>query len=362
MVDYLIIGGGVIGSFIAYELAPVGSVSLFEKESDLSQVQTTHNSALVHSPVLITPDKGELKAKFAIEGNRFYQEHAEDLGVPILKNGAFLVAKTDEEMAHAKEYLENAKARGIHDAHILSAAAMMIAEPNLKDDIKGGLNLPTAMTADTYQLSKTLERHAKAHGAMFYMNEAVTDIEVTEGGFIVHTTKGKYAAKHIINAAGVFAETIALMVEKDVPYKTRPHRGEYYVLSPQAKGWVHKTLFPMPNKITKGILVIPQPDGTIRLGPTSTHQKSLTDDTPTNAGLSAVKAGIEDLVKHIPMDAVIDTYVGIRATTDYHDFYIKRSLEHPDFIHVAGIDSPGVTAAPAIARYVREDLLKLKAA
>ena len=109
----------------------------------------------------------------------------------------------------------------------------------------------------------------------------------------------------------------------------------------------------MPNKITKGILAIPQPDGTIRLGPTSTHQESLTDDAPTEEGLNAVKAGIEDLVKHIPMDDVIDTYVGIRATTDYHDFYIKRSLEYPNFIHVAGIDSPGVTAAPAIAQYVK---------
>lgn len=362
MFDYLIIGGGVVGSFLAYELSPKGSVCLIEKESDLSQIQTTHNSALVHSPVVITPDKGELKARFALEGNRFYQENAEKLGVPVLKNGAYLIAKTDEEMAHAKEYLESAKARGIQEVSLLSAASMMIAEPNLKEDIKGGLDLPSAMTADTYALSKTLEQHAKDAGAEFQFDEEVTAIEAYENHFKVTTSKATYEAKHVINAAGVFAEGIAKMVEKEVPYHTRPHRGEYYVLSEKAQGWINKTLFSMPNKITKGILVIPQPNGTIRLGPTSTYQESLTDDTVTEEGLKAVQDGIEDLVKSIPMEYVIKTYVGIRATTDYHDFYIKRSLEHPNFIHVAGIDSPGVTAAPAIARYVKEEILNIKTA
>ncbi len=360
MDDYLIIGGGVIGTFVAHELAPKGSTRLIEKEADLSQIQTTHNSALVHSPVLITPDKGELKARFAMEGNRYYHDNAEKLGVSVLKNGAYLIAKTDEEMDHAKEYLASAKARGITEAKLLSGAAMMIAEPNLKDDIKGGLDLPTAMTADTYELSKTLEKAATGEGCKFHYEETVTAIEAVDDGFKVTTSKATYIAKHVINAAGVYAEKIAQLIEKDVPYKTLPHRGEYYVLSPKARGWIEKTLFPMPNKITKGILVIPQPNGTIRLGPTSTLQDSLTDDTVTESGLQSVQSGVEDLVKSIPMEYVIDTYVGIRATIDYHDFYIKRSKEYPNFIHVAGIDSPGVTAAPAIARYVSEDILANK--
>lgn len=360
MFDYLVVGGGIIGNFIAYELAPEGSTCLVEKELDVSQVQTTHNSALVHSPVLITPDKGTLRSRFALEGNRFYQENAEKLGIPVLKNGAYLIAKTDEEMDHAKAYLDSANARGIHEVSLLSAAAMMIAEPNLKEDIKGGLELSSAMTADTYQLSKTLEEAAKQSGARFQFGEAVVAIEALDDYFKVTTTKDSYDARHVINAAGVFAEGIAKLVEKNVPYQTRPHRGEYYVLNEKAQGWIKKTLFPMPTEKTKGILVIPQPDGTIRLGPTSTYQESLSDDTVSEAGLADVKSGVEDLVKSIPMDTVKSTYVGIRATTDYNDFYIKRSLEYPNFIHVAGIDSPGVTAAPAIAKYVKEHILNIK--
>lgn len=359
MYDYTIIGGGIVGTFIAHALSQKGTVLLIEKEEDLSQIQTTHNSALVHSPVLITPDKGVLKAKFAIEGNRFYQENAEKMGIPVLKNGAYLIAKNAEEMAHAKTYYEDAIKRGIKEVSILSAAAMMIREPNLKDDIVGGLDLPTAMTADTYALSKTLEQQAKEAGATFKFSEEVTAIKAIESSFEVTTNQTRYATTHVINAAGIHAETVAAMVEDNVPYQTKPHRGEYYVLSQAAEGWIEKTLFPMPNKVTKGILVIPQPNGTIRLGPTSTYQPSLSDDTPTEDGLKAVHSGVEDLVKNIPMQHVSHSYVGIRATIDQDDFYIKRSFEFPNFIHVAGIDSPGVTAAPAIARYVVEDVLGL---
>lgn len=350
--NILIIGGGIIGTFIAYESSFYHTVTLIEKESDLSQVQTTHNSALVHSPVLITPKKGTLKAAFTIEGNQYFHDHAEALGVPVLKNGAYLVALNKEEMAQAKHYYDEAIKRGLKDVKLLSAAAMKIAEPNLSDDVVGGLDMPTALTADTYKLSKKLEKEAVSRNATFVYNEAVSSIKKINHEFIVTTSNGHtYKADKVINAAGVHAETIASLIEKEVPYKTKPHRGEYYVLE-GAFNLVSKTLFPMPNKITKGILVIPQPNGTIRLGPTSTYQESLTDDTVTEEGLNEVKEGVLKLLKHVPFDKVIKEYVGIRATIDKTDFYIKESTEVDGFIHVAGIDSPGVTASPAIARYV----------
>lgn len=348
----IVIGGGIVGTFIAYELSKNHTVTLIEKESDLSQVQTTHNSALVHSPVLIPPEKGALKAQFTIEGNRYFHENAEKLGVPNLKNGAFLVALNEKELNQTKTYYEKAIERGIKDVKLLSAAAMKIAEPNLSDAVMGGLDMPTALTADTYLLSKKLEEEAIKNKATFIYNEAVTNIQKEGLIFTVSTDKKhSYQADKVINAAGVHAETIASMIEKEVPYKTRPHRGEYYVLK-GASDLVSKTLFPMPNKITKGILVIPQPDGTIRLGPTSTYQESLIDDKVTHEGLEEVKQGVLKLLKYVPFDKVVKEYVGIRATIDYDDFYIKESFEIKGFIHVAGIDSPGVTASPAIAKYV----------
>lgn len=358
--DYLIIGSGVIGSFLAHQLAPYGSVGVIEKEAYVAQVQTTHNSALVHSPVLISPDKGALKSALALEGNLFYQTYAESLGVPVLKNGALLIAKTDQEMEEALKIAKEAEARGMDAFKILSGAAMKMLEPNLSDDIVGGLRLPTAMTADTYQLCQVLKTSAEGHGAEFHFNEKVKAIGWVNDIFEVVTQEDTYYAKHVINAAGTYAEKVAAMIEKDVPYQMRPNRGDYLVLGQEATKLVKHTLFPVPSKISKGILVIPQPDGTIRLGPTSHFQTSLDDDTVLEEGLQEVKEGVNQLVKNIPYHHVIKTYVGIRSSTTHKDFYIKRSTEFPNFIHVAGIDSPGVTAAPGIARYVVEEVLGLK--
>lgn len=355
--NIIVIGGGIVGTFIAYELSMDYAVTLIEKNHDLSQVQTTHNSALVHSPVLIPPEKGILKSQFTIEGNRYFQENAEKLGVSVLKNGAYLVALNEAELKTAKKYYDQATKRGIKDVKLLSAAAMKIAEPNLSDEVMGGLDLTTAMTADTYQLSKKLEEEARLNQANFIYNETVIAIQKNDHQFEVKTHKENiYRADIVINAAGIHAESIASLIESHVPYQTKPHRGEYYVLK-GVQDLVSKTLFPMPNKITKGILVIPQPDGSIRLGPTSTYQESLTDDAVSNEGLNAVREGVLRLLKYVPFDKVVKEYVGIRATIDHDDFYIKESVEVEGFIHVAGIDSPGVTASPAIAKYVKEMVL-----
>jgi len=359
MIDYLIIGSGVTGSFLAHQIAPHGSLAVIEKEADVALVQTTHNSALVHSPVLITPDKGHLKATLAKEGNAFYHAHAKRLGVPVLKNGALLIAKTEAEMEEALKIAASAKERGLDEYEILSGPALMMLEPHLNDDVVGGLRLPTAMTADTFKLCQVLKESAMSHGAEFHFKEIVRDIDWVDDHFEVTTNLDTYHAKVVLNAAGVMAEKIAQMIEKEVPYQMRPHRGDYYVLSKDAPAFVSHTLFPMPSKISKGILIIPQPDGTVRLGPTSHLQDALEDDVVSEAGLKEVKDGVDQLVKNIPYDHVERTYVGIRSSTTHKDFYIQRSKEFENFIHVAGIDSPGVTAAPGIARYVAEEILGL---
>lgn len=360
MIDYLIIGSGVTGSFLAHQLSPYGAVAVIEKEKDVAQVQTTHNSALVHSPVLIPENKGPLKAMLAKEGNAFYHAHAEALGVPVLKNGALLIAKTEKEMEEALKIAEAAKKRGLDEFEILSGPAMMLLEPNLTDDVVGGLRLPTAMTADTYQLCHVLKQSAESNGAEFHLGEKVIAIDYVDDHFEVVTDHETYDAMYVLNAAGTMAEKVAGLLEKEVPYHMRPHRGDYYVLSKEAPKIVSHTLFPMPSKISKGILIIPQPDGTVRLGPTSHLQEALEDDHVSEEGLQEVKDGVNQLVKNIPYDHVIKTYVGIRSSTTHKDFYIKRSKEYENFIHVAGIDSPGVTAAPGIARYVAEEILGLK--
>ena len=361
MQEYIIIGGGVIGTFIAHELSQTtSSITLIEKEEDLALVQTKNNSALIHSPVMVPPHKGELKAKLALEGNQIYQSLVDEFKVPHLKNGAYVLALNEEEMRDVKALYEDAKARNL-DASIVSVNTLRRNEKNVSKKVVGGLELKDAMTADTFALCQILEKSAKSTGVRFEKSTTVTDITVLDDGFLVTTNHNKsYKTKHVINAAGVKAEHIAKMVEAQPPYKMMPHRGEYMVLPSTYRNFVNHTFFPVPKKDTKGILAIPQPNGTIRLGPTSTFQEALDEAKVTQEGLTAIKTTMNQLLNYVPYSQVEKTYAGIRSTINQDDFYIKRSFEHPNFIHVAGIDSPGVTAAPAIAKYLKKEILNLK--
>ncbi len=360
MVDYVVIGGGVIGSFMAYELTQFTSkIIVIEKEEELGQVQTKHNSALIHSPLLVPPNKGKLKSKLAQKGNTMYQTLVDEFNVPHLKNGALILASNDKEMAILEGLYAEGKQRGI-DSKLLTPTALQTKEQHLSKSLKGALSLPSAMTADTFALCKTLEKASLERGVKFHKNTEVIEITYENNMFVVKTNhQENYKTTHIINAAGVHAETIANMLESHVPYKTHPHKGEYLVLPKTYKDFVKHTLFPVPQKTTKGVLVIPQPDGTIRLGPTSNSQKDLDQANVTQEGIEEIKKTVNMMLESVPYHTVERTYAGIRSTINTDDFYIHRSKEYPNFIHVAGIDSPGVTAAPAIAKYVTEDILNL---
>jgi glycerol-3-phosphate dehydrogenase len=233
-------------------------------------------------------------------------------------------------------------------------------EPNLTEHVYGGLDMPTAMTVDTYALVTRVASNAQLNGAEIKTGEAVVSIDTHDDGtFTVHTENGhRYNAKHVINAAGVKNAVVASMVEKMVPYTMKPRRGEYYVVKPNTDEIIAKrTLFPLPGKVTKGVLITPQPDGTVRVGPSAKDQDSIDDDTVTDEGLEGVKKDAARRVKHIPYEKTTHTYAGVRSTIDKKDFYIHPSLEHKNFIHVAGTDSPGVPAAPAIAKYLVETII-----
>jgi len=364
MIDYLIIGGGIIGTFIARELAQYETnVTLLEKEDKLAQLQTTHNSALVHSPVVITPNKGYLKSKFALEGNRMFPNLIKKFDIPALTHGAFLLAMNDEEFNKAIKLAEFAKARGIQEVSVMSGSEMRKVEPNLTEHVVGGLDMPTAMIVDTYKLVTRIASNASYNGATIHMGEEVSSIKAHDDHtFTVYTEKGHtYKARYIINAAGVKNAHIASMVEQLVPYQMKPRKGEYYVVRPdKGEELTKKTLFPLPGKVTKGVLITPQPNGTVLIGPSAQDQDSVDDDTVTEEGLKSVKEDAAKRINNIPYHNTVSTYAGVRSTIDQKDFYIHPSLEHEHFIHVAGTDSPGVPSAPAIAKYVVESIILSK--
>lgn len=360
--DCIIIGGGVIGAFLLrelsrYHLRPL----LLEKEAELAQHATTHNSALVHPAIMVDPRKEPLKAALAEKGNKMYDQIKEELDIPIRNTGALLLAKNEEEVSYLRKTIESAKQRGLQDeVRFLEYDELHKREANLNPDLLAAVDMPTTKTSSTMVVAGKITGNAMAHGAEIHTGKHVTGIQANAGGksFTLSTSDGStYSTSVLINAAGTFADKVAGMLEETPPYRITPRRGEYMVLGKSAADFMQHTLFSLPTKKGKGVLVIPQPDGTIRLGPTSTPQDSPEGIPVTEEGLSQIRSDIQEMARNVPYDKVISTYAGVRASSDYGDFYLKNSAVYPQFIHVAGIDSPGVTSAPAIAEYVVNELL-----
>lgn len=361
--DCIIIGGGVIGAFLLRELSRYHfRPLLLEKEAGLAQHATTHNSALIHPAIMVDPQKEPMKAALAEKGNQLYERVREELNIPIRRTGALLLAKNEEEVGFLEQKMETARQRKLeHEVELLGYDELHQREAHLHPGLLAALDMPTTKTSSTMVVAAKITGNAIAHGAEIHTGKQVVNIYPQAGGehFLLETSDGSsYTANIVINAAGAFADQIAGMVEVQPPYRIMPRRGEYMVLDKSAGGFMQHTLFSLPTKKGKGVLVIPQPDGSIRLGPTSTPQDSREDIPVTQEGLAQIRADIEEMVQNVPYDKVIGTYAGVRASSDYGDFYLKNSAEYPAFIHVAGIDSPGVTSAPAIAAYVVEELVQ----
>lgn len=361
--DCIIIGGGVIGAFLLRELSKYHlKPLLLEKESQLAQHATTHNSALVHPAIMVEPEKEPLKAALAEKGNRYYEQVKQELNIPMRYTGALLLAKNDAELNYLHQKLDAARRRGLQDeVALLEHDELHKREANLNPGIVAAIDMPTTKTSSTMAVAGKITANAMAHGGEIHKGKEVTRIRPQNGGkhFELHTSDSEiYRTTLVINAAGTFADRVAAMVEGRPPYQIIPRRGEYMVLGREAADFMQHTLFSLPTKKGKGVLVIPQPDGTIRLGPTSTPQVSPDDIPVTEDGLSQIRADIAEMAINVPYDKVIGTYAGVRASSSHGDFYLKNSAEYPQFIHVAGIDSPGVTSAPAIAEYVVNELIQ----
>jgi len=358
--DFLIIGSGITGASIARELSKYNTNTIvLEKENDAANHATTANSAIIHSGY--DPDPNSLKAKLNVEGNKLYDTLEEELDIPLFKNGAFMVAHDKEEEGLLERYLQRAITNGVPGVEILDQKKARELEPNLADSVTKVLNLPSTKVTYPWEVALASLENAIKNGVTFEKNKAVKSIEKHVDYYLVTTEDGStYQTRYVINAAGAFAEKIAKMVEKKLPYHIRPRKGEYLVLDRRVKGFLQRTLYPTPDEKGKGILLVPQYHGNILIGPNSETQGSLDDVSNSKGGLNVVKEGALKLAKNIPFHQNIRTFAGVRASSTHKDFYIKESLDNEGFIHVAGIDSPGLTAAPAIAKYVVETIIQPK--
>ena len=359
MHDVIIIGAGAVGSFIARSLSAYKLHTLvIEKETDVGDVTSMANSAIAHSGY--DPVPGTNKAKFNVLGNKMMPEVCKDLDVEFEMNGTLTLALYEEQLPMLKELSERAKLNGV-EAHILSPKEVLEREPNITKDVKGALFCPTGGIVNPFTLTSHAMENAMDNGVELHLMEAVLNVEDKGDHFVVKTSKAEYEAKVVINAAGLSSDKFAKMMD-DISWHITPRKGQYYVLNHfdkdlPGKKFVNAVVFPLPSEKGKGILVSRTTSGNYIVGPSSEPVDDIGDVSTDSMTLANVKAQATAMVPGIPFGEQIRVYAGNRSTPSNHDFIIEPSKNHPHFINVAGIESPGLVSSPAIGKYVAKELV-----
>lgn len=357
--DVVVIGAGIVGSMVARELSKYRlSVAVLDKESDLGMGQSTSNSAIIHSGH--DPQPGTAKARFNVRGNQLWFEIARDLEIPIERTGAMIVAVEDDDPAGLEELAERGRTNGV-PVEILSREAALEKEPMLTPETVGALWTPTAGIVDPFQGVVGAAENAAENGVEFILNTEVTGAVIEAGRLVaLETSVGRIATRVCINAAGVHSDEIMHMFGVRPEFEITARRGEYFVFD-QAAMRIGTVLFPMPSDKGKGILVTHTTHGNTMVGPNSDYVGDKEDHSTTEEGMQEILEGARRLVPAVSARSVIATFAGLRATGNYkplpdhgRDFLIERSAEVEGLINLAGVESPGYVAAPAIAEHAVE--------
>ncbi len=350
MFDVSVIGGGVIGGMIARALSRYRlKVCLLEKENDVAMGATRANSAIVHAG--FDAKEGTLKAKMNVEGSKMMEAVCRELGVKYKRNGSLVIAFTEEDRAMLEVLLKRGIQNGVEGLQILEKDALLAREPRLSEKVLCALYAPTGVILCPYELCIASVGNAMDNGVELMCNFPVSNITEQNGAYSVTSRDGKTVkTRYIVNAAGLYADQIAAMVG-DTSFTIHPRRGEYILLDRACGGTVSHTVFRTPSKLGKGILVTPTVDGNLLTGPTSYDMTDKEDTSTTPEGLSLVmKQANENIAGGIPYGSSITSFTGLRAVGSTGDFIINMGATR--FVNVAGIESPGLSSAPAIAEHV----------
>ncbi|MFX1329275.1 MAG: NAD(P)/FAD-dependent oxidoreductase [Promethearchaeota archaeon] len=351
--DVLIIGGGVIGCCIARTLSKYDlKICLLEKEAEIASGTTKANSGVIHAGY--AAPREYIKRHLGIRGNKLYTKAAEELNFPFKRIGSFVVALEDNQI----KQLEDERKKGIEDGVpglevILDKKIIKQMEPNLTDEVVGVLHAPSAGLASPYELTFALAENAAINGVKFFRNHEVIKVKHQDYTFTVRTYRGEFQGRNLINAAGLYAAKISKMLGLDY-FSIMPRKGEYILFDRNALQ-INKILFPIPTKVSKGILVCPTLHGNTFVGPNAQNIIDFEDSSTTTAGLKEILEGGMTLVPNLPARSSIRNFAGLRAVPDTYDFIIDNTDVY-GFINVAGILSPGLTATFAIAEKIVEFL------
>lgn len=356
MYDVAIIGAGVIGSAIARELSRYqANVCVIEREEDVCNGTSKANSAIIHAGFDATP--GSLKAKLNVRGNAMMDALSKDLDIPFKRNGSLVVCTKDQDRAGLEELLEKGKKNGVPDLRIVERDDLLKMEPNLSDDVTCALFAPTGGIVCPFHMTMAFAENAYTNGVSFFLNTNVTEIKKTAEGYTIETlhtdTKESetFTAKVVINAAGVYADEFNNMVSSKKLHITA-RKGEYCLLDKDAGTHVSHTIFQLPSRMGKGVLVSPTVHGNLLVGPTALDVENKEALNTTQEGLDFLGRTVSLSVKDVPMRQVITSFAGLRAHEGGNDFVIGEAADARGFINAAGIESPGLSSAPAIGEMV----------
>ena len=356
MKDVVIIGAGVVGGAVARKLSSYKlSVTIVEKCSDVAMGATRANSAIVHAG--FDAKEGSLKALLNVRGSKMMKQYTDELGVKYKNNGSLVVGFSDEDKKTLEGLLERGNKNGVEGLRVLNREEVLAIEPNVGDAVTCALHAPTGAIVCPYELCMASIGNAMDNGAELKLDFEVKKIEKIDGGYRVSSDNGAVEAKYVINCAGVYSDEVAALVG-DADFNVFPRRGEYMLLDKECGSLVSHTIFRCPSAMGKGILVSPTVDGNLLLGPTAENIEDKEDRSTTAMGMASVRMQAGEQVKGINFGKVITSFTGLRSVGSTGDFIIN---ERDGFINCAGIESPGLSSAPAIAEYVAELMEKIGA-
>lgn len=346
MYDVLIVGAGVVGSSIAREISRYKLKSIvLEKENDVCCGTSKANSAIIHAGFDAKP--GTLKGQLNAKANELYDELSKELDFPFKRNGSLVLCFRNEDMSELEELMERGKKNGVPGLEIITGDEVRRREPAITDGVVAALYAPTGGIVCPFSLNIAMAENAYVNGVDFKFNSKVIKVTKENDYFEVITEENVYKTRILINAAGVYSDVINNMLSKD-KFTVIPRRGEYDLFDKYIGGMVNATIFQLPTKLGKGILVSPTVHGNLIVGPNAVDQEDKDDFETRREGLDEIIEKAYLSIKNIPLSSVITSFSGLRARTDKDDFILGESKDVPNFINAAGIESPGLTCSPLI--------------
>lgn len=357
MFDVTIIGAGVIGCAIAREISRYKlNICVVEKSADVASSTSKANSGIVHAGHDAKP--GTLKSKLNIKGNPMFDELSKELDFPFIRNGSMVLCFDEKDIRELVEIKERGHKNGVEDIRLLRGEEVRNLESNVSQGVAAALYIPSGGIVCPYEMTVALAENAYDNGVEFRFETEVKKVIKNKDSFLIKTNFEDIETKVVINAAGLFADDINNMVSSR-KITIVPRKGEYCLLDKAVGELVKSTLFQLPTKMGKGVLVTPTADGNLLIGPNAIDLEDKNDVTTTQQGMEEIilRAGLT--LDRVPTNQIITAFAGLRAHSIEDDFIIGEAKDVKNFINVAGIESPGLTSAPAIGKMVEEMVVNI---